>query len=162
VNGGVAFLELTRGAAGTHWHPHLHIIWEGKYLPQEQVSKRWKELTGDSWIVDLRPIGDVERAASYVAKYASKSIPKSIWDNQENLIEVIQVLEGRRTFNTFGSWRKIPLCKIPPIQDGWERVCPLTWAIRAARSGSNDARRLLNMLNSQIDVFDILITPDSS
>lgn len=162
VAGGVAFLEVTRGTEGRSWHPHLHVLWEGRFIPQDQVSKMWKELTGDSWIVDLRPIGDSDAAARYVAKYASKSIPKSVWNDHERFVEVIQTFQGRRTFNAFGSWRKFPLSKVPEPEIGWERICPLSWLIRAARHGSTAANLLLRRLNDQIDVFDIAVIPDSS
>jgi hypothetical protein len=162
IRGGVAFLEITRGKLGDHWHPHLHIIYEGKYLPQKVVSKLWKKITGDSWIVDLRFIGNAESAASYVAKYASKSIPKIVWDSPEQFAEVIHTFNGRRTFNTFGTWRKFPLTKPPKPDEGWERICPLFWAMRVAKLGSTEVGQLLNSLYQHAETFDLIVVDNSS
>jgi hypothetical protein len=51
---------------------HLHVVllsWN--YIPQSQISKEWRKLTG-SYVVDVRAI-DGPGAARYVAKYLGKS-----------------------------------------------------------------------------------------
>ena len=49
---------------------HLHILIDRK-LPKGFISKVWKEITGDSFIVDIRKAD--EGAVMYLSKYLAKS-----------------------------------------------------------------------------------------
>jgi hypothetical protein len=63
---------------------HIHIVYEGSYIPEHELSELWFRITGDSFMVDVRPLGDEHdkrRAAGYLAKYLGKS---QHWD-EENL-----------------------------------------------------------------------------
>ncbi|KKM62827.1 hypothetical protein LCGC14_1517790, partial [marine sediment metagenome] len=53
--GGVAFLELKRRPHNHTWHPHVHIISEGLWIEKRDLSKAWLEITGDSFIVKVKP-----------------------------------------------------------------------------------------------------------
>jgi hypothetical protein len=50
VDGGCAFLEVKWNQKAKRWHPHLHLILEGRFLPQADLSNTWRALTGDSFI----------------------------------------------------------------------------------------------------------------
>ena len=53
--GGVMSIEVKRGRNSGLWHPHVHMIWLCNQAPSaSQLSKEWLELTGDSYIVDVR------------------------------------------------------------------------------------------------------------
>lgn len=134
---GVMTFELTKSAKG--WHPHIHMIcllprdlrvdefpWELR--PEEgqkegwadyvqaaknsQLSKQWKKLTGDSFIVDARPVsfdadnyqGSVNRAFLETFKYALKFSTLDPADNYR----AYEVLKGRRLLNSWGDFRGIP------------------------------------------------------
>ena len=44
--------ELTK-----EWHPHIHMFaLLDDWMDQEQMSKTWHEITGDSFIVDIRKV----------------------------------------------------------------------------------------------------------
>jgi len=55
--------------------PHMHILYFGNWLPHAWLKKVWREITGDSDIVDIRTtkekVNDEKRLAGYVlAQYA--------------------------------------------------------------------------------------------
>ena len=72
VEGAVYTLELTN--KGNGWHPHCHMIALAASEPsQEALSAEWHRITGDSFIVDVRPIvGDPSEGFMEVFKYAVK------------------------------------------------------------------------------------------
>lgn len=118
VDGGAAFLEVTRNAATGMWHPHFHVLVAGRYLPQHQLSQLWFEATGDSCIVDVRAVRDRQEVAKYVTKYVTKPLSSNVFDDLAVLVEVVQALEGRRMLVTFGAWRKWHLTASPST-DEW-------------------------------------------
>lgn len=113
VSGGCAFLELTRNAATSLWHPHLHVILEGAYLPQPALAHLWLQVTGDSSIVDIRFIRSSSSAIHYVAGYVSKTLPSSVLRDPDSLKTAILALKGRRLLLTFGTWARWRLLKDP-------------------------------------------------
>jgi len=46
----------------------LHIVYRGDFIPQNYLSEMWYQITGDSYIVDIREINydDYKRVARYV------------------------------------------------------------------------------------------------
>lgn len=55
--GAVWSYEVKRGSNSGSWHPHAHAIWLCDEPPSESaLSEEWKKITGDSHIVDIRPI----------------------------------------------------------------------------------------------------------
>lgn len=120
VFGGVSFIEIKTGK-DNRFHVHIHAILEGKYIPVNELSAEWHAVTGDSPIVDVRSIANVDVVAGYVAKYGSKPIDRSIIFQPTKLVECIQALHGRRLATTFGSWKDLKLSDLPPEDE------PGTW-----------------------------------
>ena len=145
--GGVAFLEITLNPTSRLWHPHLHVIFEGQWTPKAWIRERWLAITGDSFIVDVKPIADSNHAAGYVAKYASKTLSASVLNDPERMCEAVQALTGLRAFATFGSWTKLHLSRHPESDVGWEPLRPLYLVILDARSGDTVARAILQALS---------------
>lgn len=145
VTGGAAFIELTRNAVTRLWHPHVHLIVEGKYLPQGDLSRRWLAVTGDSPIVDVRLVRDDAAVARYVAKYLCKAVPAAIVRDPASLDTAMRALKGRRTMTTFGAWRGFDLDAAPPDQI-WDCIAPLADIIQRAHAGDAVARQLLAQL----------------
>lgn len=54
--------------------PHLHIAVRSAYIPQAQLSRKWKEITG-SPIVDIRKVRNSRHTAFYITKYMLKGAP---------------------------------------------------------------------------------------
>lgn len=101
VLGGLAVLEVTRGAKGAHWHAHLHVLVDGSYFPHRELKEAWATASEGSCIVDIRPVFNRADAAKYIAKYASKSGRLEDWSS-EALAEYVQAVHRRRMVCTFG------------------------------------------------------------
>jgi hypothetical protein len=101
--GGVYTLELTNKGKG--WHPHCHMIALGaSQIDQQALSAEWHRITGDSMVVDVRPIlGDPSEGFMEVFKYAVKFSDLSLEDNWH----AAQVLKGKRLLNSFGLFRGV-------------------------------------------------------
>mgnify|MGYP001763683190 FL=1 len=75
---------------------------------QSALSAEWHRITGDSMIVDCRPItggetGDCSEGFMEVFKYAVKFSDLSLEDNWH----AAQVLKGKRLLNSFGLFRGV-------------------------------------------------------
>lgn len=103
AEGGVYTLEQTN--IGNGWHPHCHMIVLAASAPsQSAISAEWHRITGDSMIVDCRPItGDPSEGFMEVFKYAIKFAGLSLEDNWH----AAQVLKGKRLLNSFGLFRGV-------------------------------------------------------
>lgn len=105
--GGVYSYELTLSEHG--WHPHIHMVvlqrdddpidFDKYQAKDSRLSKEWLAVTGDSFIVDIRPIqGDPAEGFIEVFKYALKFSDLS---PQENLAAFL-TLNRRRLTGSFG------------------------------------------------------------
>lgn len=139
IRGGVFFAEITYNADTERWHPHLHVVFEGDFIPHAELSKAWQEITGDSFIVDIRRLRDSRAAAGYVAKYASKAIGGPIWGIPAALSAAVEALKGVHTFATFGTWRALQLSKPIADDEDWVPVMSLSRLLAAVRDGNETA-----------------------
>jgi len=105
AQGAVYTLELTN--KGNGWHPHCHMIaLASSQLSQSDLSAEWHRITGDSMIVDVRPItGDPSEGFMEVFKYAVKFSDLTLEDNWH----AAQVLKGKRLLNSFGLFRGVDI-----------------------------------------------------
>lgn len=90
VAGAVWSYEVKRGSGSGLWHPHAHAVVLAELEPdQVELAAEWHELTGDSYIVDVRPIAeDVASGFIEVFKYAVKfsdMTPADTWHAWETL-----------------------------------------------------------------------------
>jgi len=105
VTGGLWTFEVTVDQHG-RWHPHLHALLESSYIAQKQLVQRWRALTGDSFVIDIRP-ADLG-AAKYVSKYMSKVVNPESWSTTQ-FVNWFSSMEGRRTCAAFGNWYNLKL-----------------------------------------------------
>ena len=105
AQGAVYTLELTNKGKG--WHPHCHMIVLAASQPsQSDLSAEWLRITGDSMIVDCRPItGDPSEGFMEVFKYAVKFSDLTLADNWH----AAQILKGKRLLNSFGLFRGVEI-----------------------------------------------------
>nr|CRY93662.1 hypothetical protein [uncultured prokaryote] len=105
AQGAVYTLELTN--KGNGWHPHCHMIVLSASNPsQSDLSSEWHKITGDSMIVDCRPItGDPSESFMEVFKYAVKFSDLTLEDNWH----AAQILKGKRLLGSFGLFRGVQI-----------------------------------------------------
>jgi hypothetical protein len=101
VRGSVWTIQVTWNATTSRWHPHLHLLLNGSYLPQPQLKKAWLKVTGDSYIVDIRAVHDRRQASRYIASYVAKAAELAGWP-PERILEYARALHAKRTFGTTG------------------------------------------------------------
>lgn len=110
VVSGIQVIEVTRNASTNQWHTHLHLIVDGNFLPQNQLSEAWKKVTGDSCVVDVRAVFDRGKVAKYVAEYVAKPQELHTWP-ADAICEFAAHMHGRRMIATFGNLSKKP-CEV--------------------------------------------------
>jgi len=138
VQGGAAVLELTHGWKDDLWHVHLHCLLQGGYVRHADLKAEWHRITGDSYIVDIRPVGSPEHAARYVTKYITKPVPNTVIRKPEPLREMLSACSHRRLVLTWGTWRGLKL-SAPLSTVAWRTVCPLEDLYNRRDAGDLDA-----------------------
>ena len=112
VAGGVFSIEVTN--TGKEWHPHVHAIWLAEEAPDMYALRaEWEQITGDSFMCDVRPIEKMEDAPAdvdphakgfaEVFKYALK--PSEL--GPERMVEAYPILKGKRLLGSFGVFRGV-------------------------------------------------------
>jgi len=152
--GGITFLELTINLRTGLWHPHLHVLASGQYIPKNDLQSAWFSITKDSFVTDIRIVTSPQQAAGYLTKYASKTIPAEVWHSPKHLAEVIEATSNRRTFNTFGTWKNLELSKTPDDKDDWIDIAPLHEILRSASIGDPIANDILLHLRRESNIID--------
>jgi hypothetical protein len=100
--GGFHSIEVTKRQNG--WHPHVHMIWLCTEEPDKyQLSREWKSITGDSYIVDVRPLHDPIEGFLEVCKYALKFSDLSLADN----LHAFEIMSGMRLIDSHGCLRGV-------------------------------------------------------
>lgn len=145
VAGGVAFVEIKWSNAKTRWHPHLHVVMEADYLPQDQISARWRRVTHGSFIVDIRRPKNAETVIRYICKYGSKPLDQSFVANPDRLDEAIQALKGRHLCMAFGAWRGWALVESDDT-DEWIKIDSLSNLLDRERRGDPEAINIMEQL----------------
>ena len=102
--GGFHSIEVTNKGQG--WHPHVHMIWLCASEPsQEALSAEWHAWTGDSFIVDCRPLHDPVEGFMEVCKYALKFSDLELADNWH----AYEVMAGQRLIDSHGLMRGVDI-----------------------------------------------------
>jgi hypothetical protein len=107
VEGAVWSYEVKRGSGSGVWHPHLHMIALAEVAPdQDRLRREWHEITGDSFMCDVRPIeGDHVDGFMEVFKYAVKfsdQPPADTW-------HAFKTLSGKRLLGSAGCFRGVEI-----------------------------------------------------
>lgn len=142
VTGGMWFFQIKKSSDDGMWHPHLHCLVTGLYLPRRRLSRMWMQITYGSMVTDIRPIHDPVKVANDVARYATS--PGSLVDlPPDDAIEMVEALHGRRICGTWGDARGISLR--PKKQDEKGKWVSLgSWTIVMAMYESDqDARAIV-------------------
>jgi len=151
VTGSCLFVQSKWEADTRRWHVHLHIVYCGSYIPVKWLSKKWLEITGDSFVVWIRPLklksNDVKELRSGLSdavRYVTNAgnflgIPGSddldISDDKQ--LEHFHSLQKARLFRKSGICRRIKLRPDPSEFDShWHRWGE--WAYVRKMAGQGD------------------------
>lgn len=122
VTGGVWFFQLKYNAESEQWHPHLHILVNSKYIPQNHLSMLWLSITKSSSIVDIRAVHKKAQAINYVSRYATAPCILSDLPFPRQ-IEAFDALHKRRICGSFGSAKHLKLRSQPAADKSkWTNV----------------------------------------
>jgi len=137
VTGGLCTIEITRNERDGQWHPHLHALVDGRFIPHEELREAWRRALNHSvkreWIaegelviVDVRATSGRSGAVQYITKYATKPADLIGW-TKAAVCEVADALAGARTLSTFGHLHGETLDERDPneVEDESSLICNL-------------------------------------
>lgn len=152
VRGGVYVIEVTRGKKDDRWHPHLHLLVDGEFWQQRELSAVWEDCTRGSPVVWISRAED--RHALYLAKYAGKPAEISHWP-ASCIREYATVMHGRRMAQTFGDAHGVKVCDsdLHPDPATVRHAMSLSSLLEHARHGMADARALVRALQLKYEWF---------
>jgi len=134
VRGGVWFFQLTMNQTTKQWHPHIHILVDSDYISKKNLALLWLKITHDSYIVDVRKVEDAEKAAEYVARYAT--VPGEILKcSVPQAAAMVIGLKGSRMCGAFGSAKGLALRpRTSPDNVKWRKVFSYSMLIMGVKS----------------------------
>lgn len=157
VFGGIWFFQIHVGKSDGLWHPHLHCLVDGKYVPQGILSDLWKSCTDGSRIVDIRAVKDEKKIAEYVARYSARpSLLHSLPD--VNAVELVQSLHGRRLCGSWGTAADVKLGQpVCTDKEQWKNVGSFSFVVNLCETDARakaicKAWKTGKPLNSDIDM----------
>ncbi|KKK86511.1 hypothetical protein LCGC14_2762500 [marine sediment metagenome] len=141
VTGGIWFFQIKKSKTDSLWHPHIHCLIGGKYIPHKWLSRAWCKVTYGSTVVDIRPIGDPRKASNDAARYAA--CPGSLHGlSLEDGVELVQCMHGKRIVGTWGKARVISL-RAPKISDSGTWLNIGSWHhVMSSRKYDQNARAI--------------------
>lgn len=101
ITGGVYSIEIVFNNATNQWHPHLHAIIDGTFIPHAVLKREWIACSDGSSIVDIRAAINRSVVLGYILKYVSKGIDASKFPTAA-LAEYVPAVNALRLVGTFG------------------------------------------------------------
>jgi len=98
---------------------HLHVLVFGPFIPQASLSRLWKQVTGDSFVVDIREVRRPTEGLTEVVKYISKF--KDI--GPDFCVKLLLALNGHRRLSTHGLFYNMPVAELLEKEDFWCDRC---------------------------------------
>jgi hypothetical protein len=109
--GGMWSLEFTLDKNG-QYHTHLHILaFRSKFFDVRELREQWKEITGDSHVLRLDAVDDLQAGTKEILKYAVK--PLSVSSMTAGHLEDFMKMKGARFVGTFGEFREFCKTELP-------------------------------------------------
>ena len=158
VKGGAAFIEVKISERDGLWHPHLHVLADGLYMPTFALSQAWHRITGDSTIVDIRRPDNGPDVERYVVKYVTKPADSTVFRSPDRLCEMILAMKRQHLCSTFGQWRGWKLLDRPKDTDEWINLRSPAALQADAAAGDEQAIRWLQVLARKYPLFAHLFT----
>lgn len=100
---GIAVIEC-KLTARNEWHPHLHIICAGNFMPNQVLSDAWRIASRGSYIVKIKGVRKTSEALKYCAKYCCKPCRNidNLRANPERACELYSALQRVKMSWHFG------------------------------------------------------------
>jgi len=149
VTGGVWFFQICRNVQEGQWHPHLHCIITGEYIPTRYLQNLWHKVTVDSHVLKLQSITDPDRVAGEVARYASR--PANLKDfGLKSGLELYSAMHGKRLCGKWGLFTKVELSiQRNPDKKDWEKIG--SWDVVTQYAQTNaSARKILDAYENRM------------
>lgn len=108
ILGGFYVVQATNRGKG--WHLHLHVLFDGVFIPKEKMAAAWSVATGGSYIVDIKLVQNPKTAVRYLLSDFLQS-PRI---RPEDAAIFNGVFKGSRLVQPFGKYRKTKF-RIPYI-----------------------------------------------
>ncbi len=159
VQGGVWFFQVKLSKRSDQWHPHIHCIIQGRYMPKGWLSRKWKQITKTSTIVDIKAIKNKSEIARYVARYCARPAKLSEYP-VELRVEIFEAMHSRRLCGVWGHARGVRLS--PPKSVPEHKFTRLgTWStIHSLKGDSAFAREILKAWREKLTVEpDVTLQP---
>lgn len=122
ITGGVWFFQIKYNPSTEEWHPHIHCLVAGKFLPHHRLRALWLKITGDSSIVDIRKVKDLENASTEVARYATSPADLSKMPF-EQAMDIFYATKSRKICGSWGNAKGVTLKPTPQDdRDEWFKV----------------------------------------
>jgi hypothetical protein len=109
IKGYFGAFEYTFNPKTNDFHIHLHlIVLRGKFWNQSDISDAWRDVTGDSFVVDIREIKNTHKGVKEVCKYPMK--PADLMKMPDDkFLEVVKMKKGTRMFVSGGCFYNVKL-----------------------------------------------------
>lgn len=159
VKYGKAVIEITYNKRRKQWHPHLHVIAVGAYIPQAKLSNAWAMASGGSPICDIRKIKQGDKIAKYLSKYLGKPPSLDDSDDGERLaLEYYIAIRNRRMLISFAGAPALPPLpkseESPADNPEWIQIGSLEDILERAEKGDQDAESAIASLATRINGED--------
>jgi len=111
--GALGVLEI-----GPSQNVHCHLLVYGDFYPKSQLRQAWYQITGDSYIVDIREVKDPQGGLAEIGKYIYKPPEFFEWISYVDYLLAIAGVRRIHTFGIFYNMKQFPLEKKDRL------VCP--------------------------------------
>lgn len=125
---GVYTVEITINERTGLWHPHLHCVFEGEYLPYKVLRQAWHTITGGSEIVWIEMVDNAQGMAREICKYIGKPQKSEAWTG-EQIRDYAHSVHGQRMIQSFGA----PVAKPTVDSDQNPAVTDADWSLSLAK-----------------------------
>jgi hypothetical protein len=113
VVSGVYTIEVTINERTGLWHPHIHCVFDGLYLPWKLLQRTWHDITDGSDIIWIEPVHNAPGMAAELCKYIGKPQDAANWTDLQIRTYALST-HGSRMVQSFGRTRPAPIVDTDP------------------------------------------------
>lgn len=150
ITAGIYTIEVTYNSRTEQWHPHIHCITDGRFIPQAELAAAWLKCTGDSNIVDVRRIHSRSQAITYIVGYVAKSSDVANFPDHA-IPEWASAIADLRLAATLGTLHGHKVAEDADREDitGWSLIADSTITVELmemAARGASEVNKLVALL----------------